>query len=738
MSNRQPTMERQSLSISGMTCAACAARIEKVVSKMEGVHEINVNFALGKGDVTFNHTITPVEQITDNIKRLGFDARVETNLFTKSASTSAECNRLRNRFLLSACFTIPLLWTMVNHFHFTSGIWIPVLFLNPWFQFAMATFVQFVIGGPFYTSAYRALRHKSANMDVLVVLGTSAAYLYSHYVVFHPNATAIGQHPPLYFETSAMIITIVLLGKWLEAMAKKRTLHALEQLHALQAEEADVLRGRTVVRVPLAEVLPGDTIVIKPGAKIPADGTVITGWSAIDESLLTGESQPVDKHSGDTVIGGTVNLNGTLHVKAEKIGSHSALSHMIQLVVQAQHTKPSIQRHADDIAELFVPIVMSFAAITFAAWEFVFTPGDFGEALEHAISVLVIACPCAIGLATPTSVLVGSGKAAKKGILFKDGKHLEMLQQIDIILLDKTGTITEGKPKLTDYIAVGNIDEMSLLRYAAAAEVHSEHPLSRAVVAEAEAKCLAVPPASGFQAFPGYGIRASVEGKDVLIGTAQWLRKDGVKVHDMAEAVKFESQGKTVLYVAIQGRLAGLLAARDSIKATSVQAIDTLRKWGVDVVMVTGDQERTALTIAQEVGIRSVHAGSLPDDKVKVLQKLQQAGRKVAMVGDGVNDAPALAAADIGVAIGTGADIAVEAADVNLVRGHLTGLTDAIRISQKTMTNIKQNLSFALIYNVLAIPLAVIGWLEPWMAGTAMALSSISVVSNALRLQHSK
>lgn len=737
MSNRQPIMERQSLSISGMTCAACAARIEKVVGKMEGVHAINVNFALGKGNVTFNHTTTPVEHIMDKIKRLGFDARVETNLSATSFSTSVECNRLRNRFILSACFTIPLLWTMVTHFKFTSGIWIPGLFLHPWFEFAMATIVQFAAGGPFYASAYRALRHKNANMDVLVALGTSSAYLYSHYVVFHPHPAANGMHSPLYFETSAMIITIVLLGKWLEAMAKKRTLQALDQLHALQSEEAEVLRGRTIERVPLTEVVPGDTLVIRPGAKIPADGSVISGWSAIDESLLTGESQPVDKNRGDTVIGGTVNLNGTLHVRAEKIGSHSALSHMIQLVVQAQHTKPSIQRHADDIAELFVPIVVSFAVITFAAWDFVFAPGDFGEALEHAISVLVIACPCAIGLATPTSVLVGSGKAAQKGILFKDGQHLEMLHQIDTVLLDKTGTITEGKPKLTDYIADGG-DEASLLRYAAAAEAHSEHPLSRAVIAAAESKRLTVPTASGFQSFPGYGIRATVEEQDVLIGSARWLRQEGVPVHEMTEAVKFESQGKTVLYVAIQGRLAGLLAARDSVKATSVQAIGALRKWGIDVVMVTGDQERTALTIAKEVGIRSVHAGSLPDDKVRVLQKLQQAGKRVAMVGDGVNDAPALAAADIGVAIGTGAAIAVEAADVNLVRGQLTGLTDAIRISRKTMANIKQNLSFALIYNVLAIPLAVIGWLEPWMAGTAMALSSVSVVSNALRLQHSQ
>lgn len=728
------------LQITGMTCAACAARIEKGLGKMAGVETAAVNFALEKATVRFDPAQVSGEAMIKKVEQLGYQAIEETEAGGggKEEQRSREIRLQTVKFLISAALSLPLLWAMAAHFSWTSFIWSPDLFMNPWFQLAVATPVQFWIGMPFYTGSYKALRNGSANMDVLVALGTSAAYFYSIYKTFE-WAGGGGHHvPELYFETSSILITLILLGKLFEALAKGRTSEAIKTLMGLQAKTALVVRDGREITVPVEEVDVGDLVVVKPGEKVPVDGTVVEGLSSVDESMLTGESIPVEKKPGDPVIGATINKNGMLKVKATKVGKETALAQIIKVVEEAQGSKAPIQRVADRISGIFVPIVVGIAVVTFLIWYFLVTPGDFAESLEKAIAVLVIACPCALGLATPTSIMAGSGRAAEAGILFKGGEHLESTHRIDAIVLDKTGTVTKGKPELTDVAAEG-WEETEFLRLVGAAENNSEHPLAEAIVKGIREKGISLAVTERFEAIPGYGIHAVVEGRELLVGTRKLLDSRGVAFgHAVPAMESLEAAGKTAMLVAIDGTYAGMVAVADTLKETSREAVSRLNKLGIRVIMITGDNRRTAEAIAAEAGIGHVLAEVLPEGKAEEVRKLQAQGLRVAMVGDGINDAPALATADIGMAVGTGTDVAMEAADVTLMRGDLNSIPDAIYMSRRTMANIRQNLFWALAYNTLGIPIAAAGFLAPWLAGAAMAFSSVSVVLNALRLQRVK
>lgn len=726
--------------IGGMTCAACAARIEKGLGRMPGVSKAAVNLALETAHVEYDAEAVSMADMVRKVEQLGYRA------FPKEAAEAdggaykqRELRRHQVKLLVSAVLSLPLLWAMAGHFSFTSWLYVPAAFMNPWVQLALATPVQLIIGRQFYIGAYKALRNRSANMDVLVALGTSAAYFYSLYLTWRWAGSGMAHHAPeLYYETSAILITLILLGKWFEALAKGRTSEAIKKLMSLQARTAVVWRDGVELTVPVEEVVIGDTVLVKPGDKIPVDGEVLEGQSAVDESMLTGESIPVEKQAGDAVIGATVNKNGALKLKATRIGKETALAQIIRVVEEAQGSKAPIQRVADSISGIFVPIVVGIAAITFLAWYVFVSPGELATALEKAIAVLVIACPCALGLATPTSIMAGSGRAAEYGVLFKGGEHLEAMQKVQTILLDKTGTVTQGKPALTD-VRFEGMDEAEALRLIGAAEKASEHPLAEAIVAGIAARGITLPEARQFEAIPGFGVRAVVEGREVLIGTRGLLRREGIAFDAAEEAMtRYESEGKTAMLVAISGTYAGLVAVADTIKATSREAVTRLKQLGIEVMMITGDNRRTAEAIAAEAGIGRVMAEVLPEGKAEAVKRLQAEGRTVAMVGDGINDAPALATSDVGIAIGTGTDIAIEAADVTLMRGELTSIVHALTISRKTMANIRQNLFWALGYNALGIPVAAAGLLAPWVAGAAMALSSVSVVLNALRLQRAR
>jgi Cu+-exporting ATPase len=731
--------EKAEFAITGMSCAACASRIEKGLSKMPGVVHANVNLALETGTVEYLPADVSIADMIKKVEQLGYQAVPKEDGQEDGVDhRKHEIAKQKSKFILSAILSFPLLWSMVGHFSLTSFLWTPDWLMNPWFQLFLATPVQFLIGKQFYVGAYKALRNKSANMDVLVALGTSAAYFYSLYLTLETIGNPHHQ-VEMYYETSAVLITLILLGKLLEALAKGRTSEAIKSLMGLQARTAAVIRNGEEITVSVEEVVTGDMIVIRPGEKVPVDGEVIEGRSAVDESMLTGESIPVEKQAGDLVIGATINKNGVLKIRATKVGKDTVLAQIIKVVEEAQGSKAPIQRVADTISGIFVPIVVGIAVVTFLIWFIWITPGDFANALEKLIAVLVIACPCALGLATPTSIMAGSGRAAELGILFKGGEHLEATHKIDTVLLDKTGTITNGKPELTDAVPSEGIEEGTLLRLVASAEKNSEHPLAEAIVAGAKAKGIETVKATEFDAIPGFGIRAVVDGKEVLAGTRKLMARYDISVTNAQEAMdRLESEGKTAILVAVDRKYAGIVAVADTIKQTSKEAVGRLKKMGIEVVMITGDNERTALAIAKEVGIDQVRAEVLPEGKAEEVRKLQGSGKKVAMVGDGINDAPALALADIGIAIGTGTDIAIEAADVTLLRGDLNSIPDAIFMSKKTMTNIKQNLFWALAYNSLGIPVAASGLLEPWIAGAAMALSSVSVVLNALRLQKIK
>ncbi|HFK1767422.1 ATPase P [Bacillus wiedmannii] len=731
--------DKAEFTVSGMTCAACANRVEKRLNKLEGVNGATVNFALESATVDFNPDEINVNEMKSAITKLGYKLEVKSD--EQDGSTDhrlQEIERQKKKFIISFILSFPLLWAMVSHFSFTSFIYLPDMLMNPWVQLALATPVQFIIGGQFYVGAYKALRNKSANMDVLVALGTSAAYFYSVYLSIRSIGSS--EHmTDLYFETSAVLITLIILGKLFEAKAKGRSSEAIKKLMGLQAKTATVVRDGTEIKILIEEVIAGDIVYVKPGEKIPVDGEIVEGKSAIDESMLTGESIPVDKTIGDGVIGSTINKNGFLKVKATKVGRDTALAQIIKVVEEAQGSKAPIQRVADQISGIFVPVVVVIAIITFAVWMLFVTPGDFGGALEKMIAVLVIACPCALGLATPTSIMAGSGRSAEYGILFKGGEHLEATHRLDTVILDKTGTVTNGKPVLTDVIVADGFREEEILRLVGAAEKNSEHPLAEAIVEGIKEKKIDIPSSETFEAIPGFGIESVVEGKQLLIGTRRLMKKFDIDIEEVSKSMEaLEREGKTAMLIAINKEYAGIVAVADTVKDTSKAAIARLKKMGLDVVMITGDNTQTAQAIAKQVGIDHVIAEVLPEGKAEEVKKLQAQGKKVAMVGDGINDAPALATADIGMAIGTGTDVAMEAADITLIRGDLNSIADAIFMSKMTIRNIKQNLFWALAYNGLGIPIAAFGFLAPWVAGAAMAFSSVSVVLNALRLQRVK
>ncbi|CAG9622043.1 heavy metal translocating P-type ATPase [Sutcliffiella rhizosphaerae] len=731
--------EKAEFLITGMTCAACSSRIEKVLSKMDGVHHATVNLALESGTVEYNPSKLQPRDIITRIEKAGYGATEKVEKSEKAETfRQKELEKQQGKFFFSLILTLPLLWAMVSHFSFTSFIYLPDMLMNPWVQMALATPVQFFIGWQFYSGAYKALKNKSANMDVLVALGTTAAYVYSVYL----SIESIGSNAhmvDLYFETSAVIITLIILGKLFEVRAKGRSSEAIKKLMGLQAKTALVIRDSQEIEVPLEEVLVGDIISVKPGEKVPVDGEIIEGQSAVDESMLTGESIPVDKKASDSVYGSTINKNGFLKIKATKVGRETALAQIIRIVEQAQGSKAPIQRLADKISGIFVPIVVGIAIVTFLVWYFIVDPGNFAQALVNLIAVLVIACPCALGLATPTSIMAGSGRAAELGILFKGGEHLEQTHRITTVVLDKTGTVTNGEPVLTDVLLVEEIDERKVLSLVGAAEKQSEHPLAEAVVTGLKERGIAFGDATSFEAIPGYGVEATVEESSVIIGTRKLMKRNNIKVDFAEERIQaLEESGKTAMLIAIDGSYKGIIAVADTIKETSKSAITRLKEMDLEVLMMTGDNERTAKAIAGQADIEHVIAEVLPEQKAEEIAKLQKEGKKVAMVGDGINDAPALVTADIGMAIGTGTDVAMEAADITLMRGDLNSIADAIMMSKKTIKNIKQNLFWAFAYNSMGIPVAAIGFLAPWVAGAAMAFSSVSVVLNALRLQKVK
>lgn len=727
--------EKVELDIRGMTCAACSTRIEKGLSKMEGISEANINLATESGTVEYTPGVVSIDDVLEKVKKLGYEAVVKQDQEEKESHKEKEIRNKRHLFIFSAILSFPLLLTMLGHMPFDLGLSAPGFIEYPWTQFVLATVVQFYVGWPFYTGAYRALVNKSANMDLLVALGTSAAYFYSVVQAILWQTGAI-QHADLYFETSAILITLIILGKYIEALAKGRTTAAITNLLKLQAKEATVLRDGKEERIPVEQVQVGDHIIVKPGEKIPVDGEVIQGSTSIDESMITGESIPVDKGENDAVIGSTINKNGTITLTAKKVGKDTALAGIIKIVEEAQGSKAPIQRMADRISGVFVPIVVAIAVVTFAVWFMFVDPGVWSSALEASIAVLVIACPCALGLATPTSIMVGSGRGAEKGILFKGGEYLEGTQAIEAVLLDKTGTITEGKPRVTNVMTVsGSNNDFALV---AAAEKRSEHPLAEAVMAYATEHDYEVEDPDSFEAVSGHGIQAQIDQHQVLVGTRKLMVEQGINTELVEDKLQeFEREGKTAVLAAIDGELRFTIGIADTVKPTSKKAIEELKNLGIEVYMMTGDNTRTAQAVAKEVGISESHvfAEVLPENKADKVSELQKKGKKVAMVGDGINDAPALAIADIGMAIGTGTDVAIEAADVTLVGGDLSNIAQAIKLSQKTMRNIRQNLFWALAYNSAGIPVAAIGLLAPWVAGAAMAFSSVSVVSNALRLK---
>ncbi|PFR92730.1 heavy metal translocating P-type ATPase [Priestia megaterium] len=728
--------EKAEFAITGMTCAACSTRIEKGLNKLEGVTKASVNLALETASVEYSPSQIAPQDITQRVEKLGYGAKLKSEEKEEEQSyREKELSKQKGKFWFSFILSVPLLWAMVSHFTFTSFIPLPHMLMNPWVQLALATPVQFVVGKQFYVGAFKALRNKSANMDVLVALGTSAAYFYSLYSSLKSLGSS-AHTAQLYYETSAILITLILLGKLFEANAKGRSSEAIKKMMSLQAKTAVVIRDGAEVEIPVEEVQKGEVIFIKPGEKVPVDGEIIEGQSALDESMLTGESVPVDKNIGDKVIGATLNKNGFLKIKATNVGRETALAQIIKVVEEAQGSKAPIQRLADYISGIFVPIVVGIALLTFFVWYIWIAPGEFAPALEKLIAVLVIACPCALGLATPTSIMAGSGRAAEFGILFKGGEHLEATHKIDTILLDKTGTVTNGTPELTDVRIAQGYEENELLQLVASAERLSEHPLAQALVAGIKNKGIEIQDPLSFEAIPGYGVKATVQERELLVGTRKLMNQHKVNINTaLEEMTNLEREGKTAMLVALDGKYAGMLAVADTIKATSKEAVSRLKEMGLEVIMITGDNRQTAQAIAMQAGIEHFIAEVLPEGKAEEVKKLQRQGKQVAMVGDGINDAPALALADIGMAIGTGTDVAMEAADITLMRGDLMSIADAIEMSRKTISNIKQNLFWAMGYNTLGIPIAAVGLLAPWVAGAAMAFSSVSVVLNALRLQ---
>jgi Cu+-exporting ATPase len=763
------TALRVDLPLTGMTCAACARRIERRLSKASGVESAAVNFATSRATVEYDPERTGLSELAAAVRDIGYgvldvtaeDAR--EGVGREEEARRAEARDLKRHFIVAAALSLPVFIIAMSHGRVPL---FDVPWIN-WLQLALTAPVVFYSGAPFYRGAWAALRHGAADMNTLIATGTGAAFLFSIVATIAPqlvttNAAAPGmnmlggmsmtggaaQMTPVYFEAASVIIALILLGRLLEARAKGRTADAVRKLLGLSPRTARVVRddGRQEEML-VEELMPGDMILVRPGEKIPTDGVVTKGRSAVDEAMLTGEGLPVEKGPGDEVVGATINRTGSFTFRATRVGRDTVLQQIVRMVEEAQGRRASIARLADTVSGYFTPAVICIAVVTFVAW-FIFAPEDarLASALVHAVSVLIIACPCALGLATPTAVMVGTGRGAEVGVLIRGGEALETVQKVSTVVLDKTGTITEGRPDVTDVFTSEGFEEDEVLRLAASVERASEHPLGEAFVRRAEERGLSLARVENFNAVAGHGVEAEVEGVRVTVGNLRLMTERGVSVEGLGErAATLAAGAKTPVYVALDGRVAGLIAIADRVKAESSEAIAELKALGLEVVMLTGDDRRTAEAVAREVGIERVLAEVLPEGKADAVKSLQAEGKRVAMVGDGINDAPALAQADVGIAMGTGTDVAIEAADVTLVRGSLRGVVTAFALSRKTMRVIKQNLFWAFAYNALGIPLAaglfypLTGWtLTPVFASAAMALSSVSVVTNSLRLRRAK
>lgn len=726
--------DKITINIEGMSCAVCAGTIDKALSAREGITSVSVNLTTEKATVEIDSAIIKTYQVLDIINALGYKASLpkEDSKDEEQARRDKEVKRLRIELIVSIILSTPLLLGMIL---MLFKIDVPLL-NNAYFQLAVATPVQFVIGFKFYKNAFYALRAKSANMDVLIAMGTSAAYFYSVYNTFFQKVSE-GMMKDLYFESAAVIITLILLGKYFEAIAKGKTSEAIKKLIGLQAKTARVVVDGQQIDIPIEDVKAGDIIVVRPGEKIPVDGEIVEGNSSIDESMLTGESLPVDKTIDDSVVGASINKLGTFKFRATNVGKDTVLSQIIRLVQDAQGSKAPIQKIADKVSGIFVPIVVGIAAATFFVWYLVFGNPTMG--FISMVAVLVIACPCALGLATPTAIMVGTGKGAEYGILIKGGEHLERAYKTNVVVLDKTGTITKGQPEVTDIISTKSMDRIEILMLAAIAEKNSEHPLASAIYENGLAEFKDIPDPESFEAIPGRGIKAVVNGSAILIGTRQLMADNNIDLGKIEETVvQLEDEGKTAMLMAVEHSVQAILAVADTIKPSSKAAVDELKAIGIEVYMLTGDNIRTANAIAKQVGITNVLAQVLPENKADEINKLKKLGKVVAMVGDGINDAPALATADIGMAMGTGTDVAIEAADITLMSGDLKAIPASIRLSKMTMRKIKQNLFWAFFYNIIGIPIAALGLLNPMIAGAAMAFSSVSVVTNSLSLKRFK
>ena len=757
--------ETKTFSIKGMHCASCVRLLERSLAKVAGVSKATVNLATEKATVDYNPSKVTNNDLFTAVSSVGYQAIMDDKMESEDEEKKIkqkELDNLRNQVVLSLILGGLIVWGSFPGLMETA----PESLKISWTQLILALPVQFWAALPFYKATISSLRHRTANMDTLVAFGTTAAFIYSVYVTFFPSIIQnLGIDPMPYFDVSTIIIGLILLGRYLEAKAKAGTSEAIKKLIGLQARTARVLRtansqqptannlkegGYSEIDIPIDQVIIGDIIRVRPGEKIPVDGILVEGESSVDESMVTGESIPVDKGPNDTVVGATMNKTGTFTYKATKVGKDTMLAQIIRLVEEAQGSKAPIQRIADLISSYFVPIVIMLAIATFVVW-YIFGPSTssgqvpFLFALLNSIAVLIIACPCAMGLATPTAIMVGTGKGAQHGILIKDAESLEIAHKINTVIFDKTGTLTKGKPEVTDIIAnqKSEIRNLELLQYAASIEKGSEHSLAETIVKEAEQKQITLSKVEGFKAIPGHGVEGFIENKKVLLGNRRLMEKEGVGIDDHeGQIVKLEEEGKTVMLLAIDNNLAGLIAVADTVKDSAIEGIQVLTRIGIDTVMITGDNARTANAIAKTLGIRRVLAEVLPDQKEEQVRTIQKEGKIVAMVGDGINDAPALASADIGIAMGTGTDVAIEAADITLINKNLKAVPAAIYLSKKTMRTIKLNLFWAFGYNVILIPVAM-GILYPFFgillnpifASAAMALSSISVVTNSLLLK---
>lgn len=747
------TLDQATLRLRGMSCVACASNIEQAIRSVPGVAECAVNFAAEQASITYDSRRTDLGTLQDAIREAGYASfsLQEQEMVTQESDAErvarlAEQRSLTRKVWLGGILSALL---MIGGLPMMTGLHLPLIpawLHNFWLQAVLTAPVLFWCGGQFFVNGWKAFKRHNATMDTLIALGTSAAYFYSLFVTIFPGfLTAQGLAPAVYYEVAAMVITLILLGRLFEHRARGQTSEAIRKLIGLQARTARILRHGREQEVPIAEVLPDDIVLVRPGEKIPVDGEIISGASTIDESMVTGESVPVRKQVGDEVIGATLNKTGSFQFRATRVGKETFLAQIVQLVQQAQGSKAPIQRLADQVTGWFVPVVIAIALSTFLIWFNVM--GNLTLAMITMVEVLIIACPCALGLATPTSIMVGTGKGAEHGILIKGGESLELAHKIQTIVLDKTGTLTQGKPMVTDFLTVDGTahgNEIRLIELAASLERSSEHPLAEAVVRYAAAQQVELQPVQNFEAIAGSGVQGEVGEHWVQMGTGRWMQELNIETGALQPHKEhLEADGKTAVWLVVDGRMQGLMGIADALKPSSVAAVRALKRMGLQVVMLTGDNAHTAEAIAREVGILRVLAEVRPDQKAATVQSLQSEGRVVAMVGDGINDAPALAQADVGIAIGTGTDVAIAASDITLISGDLRGIVTAIQLSRATLRNIRQNLFFAFIYNVAGIPIAAgilypfFGWLlSPVIAGAAMAFSSVSVVSNALRLRN--